>query len=130
MVRMTLLILPGFTAFATPRTAPVGVVYHPRNIILCAADRNFNQTVGVTRLKMSPDTLVAAKNVYKFLDENPRVRVLEVVFQPGDVAKMHHHPDHMIYALKGGKLKIMTSNGKSNTINVELGGVVFGCPGS
>lgn len=74
---------------------------------------------------MNPDPLVAAKNVYKFLDENARVRVLEVVFQPGDVAKMHHHPDHTVYALKGGKLKVTTSDGKSNTMNVEPGKVIF-----
>lgn len=47
------------------------------------------------------DPLVAANNVYKFLIENNRVRVLQVIFKPGDIAKMHYHPDHVVLALKG-----------------------------
>jgi quercetin dioxygenase-like cupin family protein len=43
-------------------------------------------------MKKEMDPLVAASNVYTCLNENDRVRVLEVVFKPGDVAKMHHHP--------------------------------------
>ena len=54
----------------------------------------------MTKKKIDP--LMAASNVYKFLNENDRVRVLQVVSKPGDVAKMHHHPDHAVYAVKGG----------------------------
>ena len=39
------------------------------------------------------DPLKAASNVYKCLNENNKVRILKVVFKPGDVAKMHHHPN-------------------------------------
>ena len=70
------------------------------------------------------DPLVAASNVYKLRFENERVRVLEVVFKPGDVAKMHHHPDHVVYALNGGKGK-MTSGGKTNESEIKTGSVFF-----
>ncbi len=70
------------------------------------------------------DALVAASNVYKLLFENDRVRVLEVVFKPGDVAKMHHHPDHVVYALKGGKGK-MTTGGKTKESEIKRGSVFF-----
>ena len=72
----------------------------------------------------SKDPIVAAANVYKVLNENDRVRVLEVVFKPGDVAKMHHHPEHVVYVLKGGRVKI-TSAGKTNEMEMKTGSVVF-----
>jgi len=61
-------------------------------------DRLIAREVNVL-VKKEMDALVAASNVYKLLNENDKVRVLEVVSRPGDVAKMHHHPDHVVYAL-------------------------------
>jgi quercetin dioxygenase-like cupin family protein len=74
--------------------------------------------------KKENDPLVAASNVYKLLNENDKVRVLEVLFKPGDVAKMHHHPDHVVYALKGGKGSF-TSGGKTQEMDVKTGSVLF-----
>jgi quercetin dioxygenase-like cupin family protein len=70
------------------------------------------------------DPLNTAANVYKQVMENDRVRVLQVVFKPGDIAKMHHHPDHVIYAIQGGKIKI-TSEGKTNEMELKPGGALF-----
>lgn len=56
--------------------------------------------------------------------ENDRVRVLEVTYKPGEVAKMHHHPDHVIYVKKGGKLKV-TSEGKKSEIDFTAGQAIF-----
>ena len=70
------------------------------------------------------DPLVSAKNVYKFINENDQMRVLKVTFEPGATAKMHHHPKHMAYVLKGGKLK-MTSEGKSQNLDLKEGSAVF-----
>jgi quercetin dioxygenase-like cupin family protein len=75
-------------------------------------------------MKRELDPLVAAPNAYKFLNENDKVRVLEVVFKPGDIAKMHHHPEHVVYALKGGKAKF-TSEGKTQEMEIKTGSVVF-----
>jgi quercetin dioxygenase-like cupin family protein len=68
---------------------------------------------------------MAASNVYKILNENDRVRVLQVTFKPGDKASMHHHPEHVVYVLKGGRLKLTTSAGASNEIDLMQGQVVF-----
>ncbi len=70
------------------------------------------------------DAMKAASNVYKFVMENDRVRVLKVYFKPNDTAKMHHHPDHVIYVLKGGRAKI-TSGGKSDTLDLKTGEAIF-----
>lgn len=74
--------------------------------------------------KKEMDPLVAASNVYKYLNENDKVRVLEVTFKPGDIAKMHHHPDHVVYALKGGKMSL-TSGGKTQEMEIKEGSVLF-----
>ena len=70
------------------------------------------------------DPLKVANNVYKFIMENDRVRVLEVDFRPNDKAIMHHHPDHVVHVLKGGKLKL-TSGGKTDTLDLKTGETIF-----
>jgi quercetin dioxygenase-like cupin family protein len=70
------------------------------------------------------DPLVAAANIYKFKAENDYARVIEVVFKPGDTAKMHHHPQHMAYVINGGQLRL-TSGGKSQEMTLTDGQVVF-----
>ena len=75
-------------------------------------------------VKKEMDPLMVASNVYKLLNENDKVRVLEIVSKPGDVAKMHHHPDHVVYVLKGGKTTL-TSAGKSQEMEVKAGAVLF-----
>lgn len=70
------------------------------------------------------DPLVAASNVYKCLNENEKVRVLQVTFKSGDVAKMHHHPDHVVYALRGGKMSL-TTGGKTQEMEIKAGSVMF-----
>lgn len=65
-----------------------------------------------------------ASNVYKLIMENDRVRVLNVIFKPGDKALMHHHPDHVVYVLKGGKIKL-SSEGKSDVLDMKTNQAVF-----
>jgi quercetin dioxygenase-like cupin family protein len=75
-------------------------------------------------VKKDMDPLVAASNVYKCLNENERVRVMEVIFKPGDTAKMHHHPDHSVYAVKGGRIRL-TSGGKTQEMEIKAGSAIF-----
>ncbi len=70
------------------------------------------------------DPLMSASNVYEFINESNRMRVLKVTFKPGDTAKMHHHPEHMAYVLKGGKLRL-TSQGKTQDLDLNEGSAVF-----
>ncbi len=65
-----------------------------------------------------------ASNVYNFIMENERVRVFNATFKPGEIAAMHHHPDHVVYVLKGGKIKL-TSEGKTDVLNLETGKAIF-----
>jgi beta-alanine degradation protein BauB len=56
--------------------------------------------------------------------ENERVRVLKVTFKPGEKAPLHHHPDHVVYVRKGGKMKL-TIEGKTDIVNFETGKTLF-----
>jgi beta-alanine degradation protein BauB len=56
--------------------------------------------------------------------ENERVRALDVTFKPGEKAAMHHHPDHLVYVRKGGKLKVAIE-GKPDIIDFEADKILF-----
>jgi len=70
------------------------------------------------------DPMKVAKNVYKFIMENDRVRVLEASFKPGDKAIMHDHPDHVVYVLNDGKINLKSS-GKTDVLDLKKGQAVF-----
>jgi beta-alanine degradation protein BauB len=75
-------------------------------------------------MELEMDALMTASNVYKLLGESDRARVLQVTFKPNDVAKMHHHPYHVVYAISGGKMSL-TSEGKTQEIEIKTGQVMF-----
>ena len=60
----------------------------------------------------------------KVIMENDRVRVLDTMFKPNDKAAIHSHPDHVVYVLKGGKLKL-TSSGKTDVLDLKAGQAMF-----
>ena len=75
-------------------------------------------------MEKSRDPMRVAKNVYKFIMENDRVRVLEASFKPGDKATMHDHPDHVVYVLNDGKINIKSS-GKTDVLDLKKGQAIF-----
>ena len=76
------------------------------------------------KTEMNKNPSAAAPNMNTVLNENEKVRVLEVVFKPGDTTPMHHHPDHVVYALKGGRLRV-TSEGKTQEMELQTGSATF-----
>ena len=75
-------------------------------------------------MKNAPDPKIVASNVYKVINENERMRVARAIFKLGETAKMHHHPQHMIYVIKGGKLNL-TSGGKTQAMDLKEGSSIF-----
>ena len=76
-------------------------------------------------MEQNLDALQAASNVYKLSMENDRVRVFDVRFKPGEKAAMHMHPDHMVYVLNDGKLKLTPSNGKPQVMDLKAGQTIW-----
>ena len=75
-------------------------------------------------MEREQDPLKVAKNAYKSIMENDRVRVLQVQLRPGDKAAMHYHPDHVVYVVKGGKANL-TSSGKTDVMDLKAGQAMF-----
>ena len=71
-----------------------------------------------------PITL-APKNYKKVLLENDNVRVLNFEMAPKEVIPWHTHPDHVIYALSGGKIEITDKGKDPVTMDVKAGDVVY-----
>ncbi len=59
--------------------------------------------------------------VYKVLLENDDVKVVEVVFEPGQSDKMHQHGVMTFYGVKGGKLQSTLPDGTVNENQVPDG---------
>jgi quercetin dioxygenase-like cupin family protein len=71
------------------------------------------------------DPAVVAKDVYKLILDNPRVRVFDVRFAPGQRAEMHSHPDHVVYVFDDASLRLTGGDGKSQDITVKAGQSIF-----
>jgi hypothetical protein len=75
--------------------------------------------------RKGPDPKDVAANVYKPLLEHERVRVFDVNFKPGEVAKMPWHPDHVVYVINGGKLRLKMGDGSVNGMDIPEKQAVF-----
>ena len=63
--------------------------------------------------------------IYKSLFENERVRANMITFLPGKSIAMHAHPDHVIYWITGGTLRITNQGEKPVEITGKEGDVMF-----
>lgn len=68
---------------------------------------------------------IASKNYKNVLLENDNVRVLQFEMAPNDVIPWHAHPNHVIYALSGGRIEITDKDKPANTIDVKAGDAIF-----
>jgi quercetin dioxygenase-like cupin family protein len=71
--------------------------------------------------------VVNAKTIHVKL-ENPRVRVLEAVLQPGEKEQLHSHPAYVIYVLAGGKVRNHTADGKVTESEFAAGDTIYRDP--
>jgi len=77
------------------------------------------------RTAAAQDPVKVAPDIYKQVFENERVRVCDVKFKPGDKIAKHSHPDHFIYVLEQGKVKISKPDGSSSDNDFQVGQVVW-----
>jgi len=85
-------------------------------IVLCA---------GTPLRAQAQDPLQVAPDMYKLVFENERVRVMEVTFKPGSKIAPHSHPDHYVYVLSAGKIKISKDGNVANEAELKVGDVMF-----
>lgn len=68
---------------------------------------------------------IAPKNYKKVLLENDNVRVLQFEMAPNQVIPWHSHPNHVIYALSGGKIEITDKDKAPVQMEVKAGEALF-----
>lgn len=78
-----------------------------------------------TEKRKLADPLEVAANVYTLIMENEHVRVLDARFSPGARAVMHSHPNHVVYVLTDGRLKITTPDGKNAIVDLKVGQAIW-----
>lgn len=71
------------------------------------------------------DPMSIGKMYKKVLLENDRVRVMSVIFKPGDVMPMHNHPAHYVYVIKGGTIEITAQGEKPMVMEAKAGDVIW-----
>ena len=74
---------------------------------------------------MAKEAAQAAPHIYKVLFENERVRLLDVRMKPGEESAQHSHPDYLLYALEGGKVKLSNPSGQNAEVDVPEGAVMW-----
>ncbi len=73
-----------------------------------------------------PGPQEGAPNVYKQVFDNEKVRVSEIIFEPGVKAAMHTHPyPHVVYIIEGGELTITGADGKSSKVEAKAGDTMW-----
>lgn len=70
---------------------------------------------------------VAPKNI-KLLLENDQVRVFQFHAKAGEKEPLHSHPAHVVYVVKGGKVKFIAPDGKPTDVDMKTGQAVWGDP--
>jgi quercetin dioxygenase-like cupin family protein len=71
------------------------------------------------------DPVKVAPKLYKVIFEDEHVRVLEVKGKPGEKAPMHSHPDYVVYAISGGKVKHTAPDGKTSENDMKAGSAAW-----
>jgi len=72
-----------------------------------------------------PDALTAVPHVYKVVQENAQVRILDVRMKPGDNTEMHSHPAVVDYAVADGKFKFTAPDGQRTEIYLDPGPAMY-----
>jgi beta-alanine degradation protein BauB len=78
-----------------------------------------------SRIALAQDPVKVAPDNYKVALDNDNVRVCNVTVKPGGKVATHSHPDHVVYAINGGKLKFTYPDGKTKDVEIKTGEAMF-----
>ena len=84
----------------------------------------------VAQVAMAQDPVAAAPGQYKVEFEDDAVRVLRVVYAPGEKSAMHEHPDSVAVYITGGHIRITLPDGRVGEPRVPPGATMRHAAGS
>jgi quercetin dioxygenase-like cupin family protein len=67
------------------------------------------------------DAVRAAPNLYSVVKDTMGIRVLNVLYKPGDSSAMHSHPDNVLYVIEGGKTEFTGKDGSKQVLDFKSG---------
>lgn len=73
----------------------------------------------------SRDAVVVDPAHHHVIMENERVRVFEVLAEPGDKSPMHTHPPLVVVSLGTARLRMKTPDGKSSILDLHPAQVLW-----
>jgi len=81
--------------------------------------------VSVAATAAAQDPTKVGPGIYKTVLENEHVRVCEVTFKPGARIAAHSHPDHLVYVVTNGALKLNQQNSEPKYLAAPPGTAVW-----
>lgn len=76
-------------------------------------------------LAHAQDPAVVAPDFYKCTFENEHARLCEVSFKPGATIPSHSHPQHMVYAVTPGSIRIFAVGAEPADVALTAGQVLW-----
>src|SRR5262249_49245442 len=67
------------------------------------------------------DATKVAPGLYTVAKDTIGIRVLNVVYKPGDSSAMHSHPDNALYVIDGGKTQFTAQDGSKQVVEFKSG---------
>ena len=74
---------------------------------------------------LAQDAAVANPTTVQVKLDNPSVRVLETVLNPGQKERLHSHPACVIYVISGGKVRSHMADGEFVDSELKTGATIY-----
>lgn len=71
------------------------------------------------------DPAKVGPKIYNCVFENERIRICEIRFKPGDSIAVHSHPDHALYVMEAGRIRITPKGGSGSDADFTVGQTVW-----
>ena len=72
------------------------------------------------------DAVKIAPGLYTVAKDTMGIRVLNIVYKPGDSSAMHSHPDNALYVIDGGKTQFIAQDGSKQVVDLKSGMMMIG----
>jgi quercetin dioxygenase-like cupin family protein len=78
-----------------------------------------------TSQSQNMDATKVAPGLYTVAKDTMGIRVLNILYKPGDSSAMHSHPDNALYVIDGGKTEFTAKDGSKQTLEFKSGFVAI-----
>lgn len=80
-----------------------------------------NRPMGTISQDAAMDATKVAAGLYTLKADTMGIRVLQILYKPGQASAMHSHPDNALYVIDGGKAEFTGKDGAKNTVELKKG---------